>query len=193
MEKKKQIWKKWWFWVIVVIVVGAIGSGGNEKQTTNDNTVKEKVKEKALEVSNVKKELTIEEEIENAILTVGEKTNNDKPRIAELMINDTPDGSKIVAVTLNGDDNFTTGMMKTGMLMKTSKILEKMYEIDGVFQTSISWQLPLVDQYGNEKESDVLRIVINKEIAGKINWKNFINDNFKNIALEYFEHPALSK
>lgn len=199
---KKPFYKKWWFiLILVVIVIGAIGNAieGDEKESSDDKTKQEvsaKPKEKTEEPSNEvkKEEATPKTPEERATAFINkklkEKTNTDKERIVS--IGESNDSFEIV---LNGDDNFTTNMMRTGMLSKTADVFEEVskYEDITTKDISIGWMMTLVDQYGNENEQRVLNIRLSKESLAKINWDNFNYDNFENIAETYFIHPALTE
>src|SRR5690606_4973824 len=102
------------------------------------------------------------------------------------------EGDKFVFARLNADENMTNNMTRLSILMDTKKIFEHLFKVEGVSQAVLKWQLPLVDQYGNEQLGEVLRVEINKEIADKINWENFDYKNIPNISLDYFEHPAFN-
>lgn len=50
-----------------------------------------------------------------------------------------------------------------------------------------------MDQYGNEKKDNVMKITLNRETLDKINYDNFLHNNLPKVANQYWEHPALSK
>ncbi|AMQ06523.1 MULTISPECIES: hypothetical protein [Sporosarcina] len=74
--------------------------------------------------------------------------------------------------------------------LKILKPISEMKEVDGVI---IHWLYPLVDQYGNEKDGEVMVFNIERETLDKINWDNFLTDNFPKVVNDYFEHPAFKK
>ena len=201
IELKKPFYKKWWFILIVaIIVIGAIGNAveGDEKKSSEDKSKQEvsaQPKEKSEEPAkeDVKKEEAPKTPVERATAFINkefkDKTNTDKARIVS--IGESNDAFEIV---LNGDDNFTTNMMRTGMLSKSADVFEEVSKYEDVTtkDLSIGWMMTLVDQYGNENEQRVLNIRLSKETLAKINWDNFNYDNFENIAETYFIHPALT-
>ena len=100
---------------------------------------------------------------------------------------------KDLFLTLTAKDNLTANMVRKGMLMYSSEILEKTAKLDGYESVNFIWQLPLVDHYGNEEVNDVMTFWLDTETLGKINWENFDFDNLTDISTDYYEHPALSK
>ncbi|CAD2078232.1 hypothetical protein JEOAER750_01866 [Jeotgalicoccus aerolatus] len=149
----------------------------------------EKAAEEQREKEEAEKELTPEQEIEEAV--------RDNPRavINDLII--TTDGTEaIVSVTFEGRDNLTLNMVKSGIYENMSNILFSLKELDYEFiDITLMAQLPLIDQYGNEELSVVMRGNYDSTILENINPDNkyTVMDNIPNIALNWYEHPAMSK
>ncbi|WP_243855034.1 hypothetical protein, partial [Halalkalibacterium halodurans] len=133
-----------------------------------------------------------EEIIENVITdTLKEKTNYDAERIAEISVINTDEGD-FLQLTLNGNDNLTAGFIKTGIYRDTLDLLKEFDQLDSVDVNNVmfSWQVPLVDAYGNEDLGEVMRINLSGETLSKINFDNFNYDNFPIVSDEYWEHPV---
>ena len=137
---------------------------------------------------------TLEEEVEAIIVSMlGEKTDTDKQRIVAV-IHDEDEEGEYLQVMLNGNDYYTVGLTRTGLLMDTKELFEALYEIESdVTYISLFWALPLVDVYGNVNDRDVVIVSMDKETAAKVKWDNFSADNIPVIANSYWQHTALDK
>ena len=181
---------------------------GDKKEETpkEDKKVAEKKEEKATEATTEKKEEPKEEKVKTpeeemvAVIekAVGKKSNIDKrKRIMELEVNDHMGtdiaDDKIIIAKLLGDENLTNKLTRTSMWMDSADLVESAFKKKYVSELVIMWHLPLVDQYGNEEDGNVMKITITRATADKINWENFTHDNLPNIADDYFEHPAFTK
>lgn len=130
-----------------------------------------------------------------------DKANNKKDKVVEVKSNDdlgdgVPEGSKIIILTLNGNENVTDSMTKKGLWMDSIPVMKALFQNPKVYDVSIVWQLPMVDQYGNNKDDAVMEVHLIKPVAQKINWDNFIFNNIPLVSKEsgkYWEHPALRK
>jgi hypothetical protein len=163
-------------------------------------TEEEQAEQKAREEQAEKfaQDVAYKMDIEEAIVgIVGEKTNTEKPSIVDLKINDNlateTESDKLVIAELNASDNLTVNMIKAGILKDSVDLFESLFGISGVSEVNLSWYLTLVDSYGNEKDGVVLKIILDKKTADKINWENFDRSKFSNVAIHYWEHPTLSK
>ena len=204
---KKPFYKKWWFILIVaIIVLGAIGNaiGGDDKgnakkdnPTKQEESAKKEVsaetkenKEPAKEEAKKEEKPKTPEERATAFVNkkLKDKTNNDKDRIVSVGVK-----NNSFEIILNGDDNFTTNMIRIGMISKSADLFEEVskYEDITANDITIGWMMTLVDQYGNENDQPVLKVQLSKDKLAKINWKNFDYNNLENIADAYFVHPAL--
>ncbi len=197
LKAKKPIWKRWWVWVIVgLLVIGMFGGGnGNDEEVAGEP--EGAVVEEPAEVVAVEEELpvtyeTLEEEVEAIVIGMfGEETNTDKQRIV-FIIHDEDEEGEYLQVTLNANENITTSLTRTGILMDTKKLFEALYGIESdVTYISIFWALPLVDAYGNVTDRNVAIVSMDKETADRVNWDNLLTDNIPIIATSYWQHPAL--
>lgn len=118
-EKIKEVSKKWWFWAIVIIVVLMAFSGigdNEEKNTNNDNNVKEQIQEtktnKFLEGTNsddfaeVLKSVTGIENINRVISDdlITYTSENSKYSINMIANKDTKEICYVKIITLTNDD-----------------------------------------------------------------------------------------
>jgi len=129
------------------------------------------------------------EEVEKIITDKLGKNNNSQKKVIE-KVEATDSGLNL---TLNASDNFTLDMMKRGMWMDSIKILEPLSKVDNIKQINVDWQLPLIDNYGKEKDSAVMKFSIDKATLDKINWDNFLTESFPDVVTNYNEHPALNE
>ena len=129
--------------------------------------------------------LIVEDEIKST-------TNSDKERVREVKINDIPDNKNVV-IHLNGSDNLTDKMVKTGMWMDTVSILKPINEL-GEFDTiSVLWYLPLVDTKRNTEDAKVLSFDFPKSELDQDVWDKFLYQNLPTIASDFYEHPVMQK
>lgn len=121
------------------------------------------------------------------------KTNTDKDRIVSVELLPEEDESLYFLITLNADENLTPELIRHGMLTNSKKIIEPISKIENMNKIVLRWHLPLVDSYGNSKDTEVLTINLEKDALDKINWDNFLVEKFPDVANTYFEHPAIKK
>ncbi|QAT64740.1 hypothetical protein EQZ20_07380 [Bacillus glycinifermentans] len=171
----------------------------DEKETkTNkeETTVTEETKNEK-ENPKVNDEEKSKEEIEKIIeKTVGEKSG-ENPKISDLEVSDLLESDtktvRTVNVTLNGNDNLTTNMIREGMLIEAKQLMPKIFEDKKVGRVILTWKFPLIDLKGNSDAKKVLSIQIERKTNDEINWDHFNFNNFNKVADHYYEHPALSK
>lgn len=91
-------------------------------------------------------------------------------------------------------DNLTTNLTRRGILSDTVDLVKELSSVinQDVNEIVVEAYLTLVDQYGKESLSKVAMITISRETWEKINWDNFLTDNFPDIADTYWQHPTLS-
>ncbi|QDQ01180.1 hypothetical protein FOH38_12350 [Lysinibacillus fusiformis] len=146
---------------------------------------KEKIQQN---ISDIRNKVSTDE-VEKIITEKLGKNNNSKKKVIEKI--EATDSS--LNLTLNASDNFTLDMMKRGMWMDSIKILEPLSKVNNIKRINVDWQLPLVDTYGNEKDSEVMKFSIDKATLDKIKWDNFLTENFPDVVNSYDEHPSLNK
>ena len=164
-----------------------------EKETAEEKSEVNAKEAEAKEAEALAKEAaskTPEERITTFInKELGKETNNDKDRIVSVGYN-----ADRFAIVLNADNNLTTNLTRTSMLMDASEILEELQGYDDIHgDVTLAFMLDLVDQYGNTEAGRVMNIRLTQATLDKINFENFNYDNYSNIADAYFEHQAISK
>jgi hypothetical protein len=109
--------------------------------------------------------------------------NRNVPTLTELNFDDPEPGTIFVHWAIN--DNLTENLIKFGAKSDATSILKEiaMSGIDYTYVT-LSGSFPLVDQFGNTNERNVVNLTFNKKTVDRINWENFISDNIYEIADE---------
>lgn len=122
---------------------------------------------------------------------VGYKTNHGKGD-HEVKLYDVTNHGTALDISLIGNDNLSNDYIKRGMWRDSAKLFEAAFaeypDLDSVY---IYWLFPLVDQKGNEKLGEVMRIGMYRETAESINWEGFNTENFSVVADSYWQHPTL--
>ena len=114
-------------------------------------------------------------------------SNRKVQRVRSLRI----DGKEIfVDVAFN--DNLTTNMVKRGIKMDICDVIKAVQESGYDFdQISIEGTFILVDKFGQESESQVVRATYSRATTERINWSNFLTENIFDVADSSWVHPAL--
>jgi len=125
-----------------------------------------------------------------AITRVLLKGNRDVERVITVAIDpDTKDPAIYIRWSIN--DNLTEGLVKLGAQVDLKDMLKAIHgsgvpysvlTADGLF--------PLVDTFGNTKETIVVHAVYKRETVDRINWENFLTKNIYQIADEVNIHPV---
>lgn len=133
---------------------------------------------------------TLEELIDAAI----DKANAEKEevKLVDTESEESPD-EKRVEIYLAGSDNLTTNMIRKGMWMKTSTILEALQSCEDISEIVTTWSFPMIDAYGNSFEDTVMIITVSKATLDKINFEGFLWENLPDIADDYFQHRLLDE
>jgi len=120
--------------------------------------------------------------------TTGDKTNMNDDRIVSIDMSD----PKSIFIELMGDDNFTGGMIRTGILADSTDIFERVFaDRTDVEKLYLSWSFKLVDMKGNESVSPVVTISMSKDNAASFNWDNFSSSNLPEVADSYAERKGI--
>ncbi|MFC3883734.1 hypothetical protein ACFOU2_09575 [Bacillus songklensis] len=186
---------------IIGFVIFGVASEPSKETAGQPKEEKQEAQPVAAQPKEVQKEEKPKalEEIVTSIIDkeVGKKTNMKAKRIINLEINDhigtQQEGDKIVVATLHADESLTENLTRESILIKTKGLMEPLFKNKDIAEVTLIWQLPLVDQYGNEKVGTVVKVGLDRVTANKINWKNFDFNNFEGISPQYFVHPALVK
>lgn len=100
------------------------------------------------------------------------KNNLQKEYFREVRVTEQADGGWGVFAAFNAGDNLTTNLRKGGIEQKMSDIYIALYTSEhNIKQAAVVAYLPLVDQYGNEREDAVYKSSLDKVEADKVNWK----------------------
>lgn len=136
--------------------------------------------------------LTPKEEITEIVVNeLGAKTNMKNERIVSLT--DMHEDGTYFVIALNGNENFTSSTTKRGLQLDAATILEPISQISEIQKVVIQWYLPLIDASGNEVDTQVMIVNIERDSLEEINWDNFDVENFEVVSETYFEHAALKE
>jgi hypothetical protein len=217
---RKQYFKAAGFFFVIVIILMAIDGGNEDNKTTqqtvaqnqnapeqkepeetepvSDDTAKEpEVKEpepedKKPEVSEVNPPEDIEEYITWAINEkVGEKSNIDnEKRIRDIEITD-----QSIFVELMADDNLTTNMIRSGILINSTDVFETVFTSGrtDIPKLILAWDFPMQDAKGNEMIFPVITITMTAENASTFNWENFLHSKLPQTADNYVQHNVFNE
>lgn len=169
----------------------AIKKAQDEDKAKADKEKKKQEKEVAAQPVE-KKEESLEDKVKKLA-----SNEFGKEKVESVKVNDnlgTEDtNDKIVLITAEAKENVSANFTKKGMWIATISILKDLKDEKNISEISFFYKYPLVDQYGNEKKDNVMKITLNRETLDKINYDNFIHNNLPKIVNQYWEHPALSK
>lgn len=98
-----------------------------------------------------------------------------------------------ILVTAAGRDNLTQNMIHDGMMIGITDSLKGIKDVKAIKDASFNITFPMVDKFGNESESIVMKASLSADTRIKINWENFTFSNLPKIADSYWEHPSFSK
>lgn len=130
--------------------------------------------------------MSIDEKIEKVTnTTLGEERGGQKTFIKSETIG--VEANKKV-VHINDGSNY-----KYGMLENAARVLQNVFKINNLQSVTLFIHGSLEDKYGNSKDEEMMKIILSKETANKINWENFDASNFPEVADEYWEHLELKK
>ena len=149
-------------------------------------------------------ENTIERVIEGVAIEAFGKTVNwdNKPytikKITKYKQTSGPDeGSYLIEICYRANENLTVSLMRGGIFMDAIEFTKELYLPSFCEEIKIYMLKPyliLTDKYGKEKEEQVAKLVLRREIANKVNWENITNNMFERILREegqLWVHPAL--
>lgn len=110
------------------------------------------------------------------------------------------EGGYLIEVSYRANDNLTVSLMRSGIFIDAIEFTEELYLPSFCEEIKIYVLKPyliLVDKYGKETEEQVAKLVLRREIANKVNWKNILTSKeFERILRnegQLWIHPALSK
>ncbi|UOE93884.1 hypothetical protein [Alkalihalobacillus sp. LMS39] len=100
--------------------------------------------------------------------------------------------ASIISVGINASDNLTRNMIRTGVLMDTTNLVQAIHEVapEG-YDVALEFYFPSVDAYGNEGTMLIANVSFYEETLDKINWDNFLHGNVPTVADHYWQHRDL--
>ena len=112
-------------------------------------------------------------------------SNRNVPILTALNFNDPEQGAIFINWAIN--DNLTENLIVFGAKSDATDILKALAQ-SGIDYTYVilSGSFPMVDEFGNSAEKNVVNLTFNKDTVGRINWDNFLSDNIYSIADEAF-------
>lgn len=160
-----------------------------EEEAAAKAEAEKKVAEEKAKAEEDAKKQTPEYRLNQAVVKA---IGKDKDKLVELTYDAT---SQNVFVKFKGDDNLTANFIITGIQSDIKDILKNVKESEVPFNDiNVVTTFPMVDQYGNESESDVIDLLYSKVTVDKINFDNFLTDNVYTVAdIKAFIHPEFIK
>ena len=187
IETKKAFYKKWWVITIAVFFTISIIAALTDDGTTEAVEEKEVVQVvKKEEVKVVKTPDIIASEF------IKKKFGTNKDEKKKAVVSTSFDKGVVEGVALEVT-YWSPATAKKDFLNNSKDYMEKMKSLKEVTQATLVIQVPLTDQYGNVKNGEVMRVMMNRETLDKINFENFSVDDISIIADDYYEHAALSE
>lgn len=120
--------------------------------------------------------------------TMGHSTNTGYARLIDFWAEGHND-EKLV-LRLQGDENLTSNLTRDGMLNNSQEVITQLYrERNDINDLEIQWYMVLIDQRGNEENTQVIRIEFDRANYNNVNWDNFLTSNLPSIADYYWAHP----
>ena len=131
-----------------------------------------------------------EEEARNALRTRVERALGSSNRNVLRVTDARLQGARIyVRWAIN--DNLTEGLIQAGAQRDIRNILEALADsAEPYTSVFLRGTFPLVDQFGNESETNVVEVLYTKGTIERINFENFLRDNVYAIAENADIHPA---
>lgn len=196
---KKPFYKRKWFIGIVVLIVLSMifGETDTEETTSSENNNNVSVETKSIEETTSE----VEEPVEEPKEIIPETTEERVKLAAEKAF-----GEKLQDVLIVGDNETipVTRINVTALLSESwsGNATVKAFFIDATDflediqdeeYESVFFQMQgnFVDQYGNESESNAIKLEITKTEVDKINFENFDWNKLPNLSETFEVHPAL--
>lgn len=169
----------------------AIKKAQDEDKTNAKEEKKKQEKEAAAQPVEKKEEL-LEDKVKKLASNEFGQGKVESVKVNDNLGTEDPN-DKIVLLTAEAKENVSANYTKKGMWIATISILKDLKNEKNISEIAFFYTYPLVDQYGNEKKDNVMKITFNRETLDKINYDNFLHNNLPKVANQYWEHPALSK
>lgn len=113
------------------------------------------------------------------------------PRIQEIEIVNIPLSSDInIFVTWTISEGWTSGMTRFAARKEATDLFKALYTSGlSINQVVVRGTFSMKDKYGNISEETVVRLVLDKATARRINWEYFSSDNIYEVAKVLYLHP----
>ncbi|SDM17270.1 hypothetical protein [Halarsenatibacter silvermanii] len=120
--------------------------------------------------------------------TAGHSTNTGYKRIVDFWAEG--QNNNVLNLRLQGDENFTTGMTRGGIMDNTEDIIKQVFEErEDISTLKIEWYMVLIDQKGQENNTNIITIEFSRQTYNEINWDRFLRENLPNVADYFWAHP----
>ncbi|RJO58951.1 hypothetical protein C4546_05115 [Candidatus Parcubacteria bacterium] len=163
------------FVILIIVAVATDNKNSNSNSAGSENN----------NASSV--EMTYESKLEKAITDeIGAKNNMDKPKVRSVKVMNPNE----TLVEINGDENLTSGMTKKGIDKDILNTFKAIFATDTNpnLLASVDVYFPTVDKYGNESDNRVIRALLKRETANKIQWDNILLENIPAVFDDYDEY-----
>lgn len=190
-------------WVSIIIIAFIAGPPENDEEDLAEEEIVEETVEETSEEAAPETQDELEEteelppsekDIDNYVDylvedTMGHSTNMGYTRLIDFWT-EGHNNEKLV-LRLQGDENFTSNMTRDGMIDNTEQVITQLYsERDDINNFEVQWYMVLIDERGNEENTQVVNIEFDRANYNNVNWDNFLTSNLPDIANYYWVHPA---
>lgn len=83
------------------------------------------------------------------------------------------ENSKTLTATVRGKDGWSDKSIGRGFYEDSSSVYRELYEDKRIDEVWLTITFPMLDQYGNLSDDEVMRTWMSRETMDKVNWKNF--------------------
>ena len=164
------------FLFVCIFIISLAFVSGSEDETVSEQTFNKMSEEEKINFL-----------VEDA---VGKKSNRENypDRITSIVI--TGNEKRTIKIGLIGNSNLSTNMTKFGMFADTQRIMESLTkQFDNLYTVQTTFEIPLVDTYGNVELTRVMYFDFIEETIYKTQWDNILTDNIPKIADFKYIHP----
>jgi hypothetical protein len=103
-------------------------------------------------------------------------------------------GTKMVVPHFKGNEGWDNDGTRKAMILQTRDLFNKLFNSGLPISKAVAMiQGNLIDKYGNENNSNVMKCTLTDTTSAKINWKNINQVDFKSVLDNVWIHPALRK
>lgn len=130
---------------------------------------------------------TLERQVEEIVIDKLGKTANwtnwegNKQRVIKIEKTLQYDGGYLITIDYRADEHLTVDLIKDSLFYDAKKILPEIFQLSEVKVVMLKPYLLLTDSYGKQFERQVAKLVIDRNVAAKIDWENIPLDYLENI------------